>query len=273
MLPNDLALGGQLTEQAGWNQVSADWNRFLALQPSGCFIAELDGQSVGTVTTCVFGRVGWIGMLLVNKTCRRRGVGRALLNQALAYLEKQEVETVRLDATPQGEPLYNRLGFSVQYHLTRFAGTVESGFVAPAPCLLHIEHGERVVALDQTVIGYGRGPLLLRLVQEPNSRAFIQQRKEAIRGYACTRPGRLAAQVGPCVATSSSAGRILLAHSLNLYRGQPVFVDIPTEHQCAVETVTAFGLKPARVFTRMCRGAEAVEQLDHLWASSGPEKG
>ena len=82
MTAADLPLG--LCRAAGWNQIEADWRRFLDLQLDGCFVAELDGASVGTTTTCVFGRVAWVAMALVAEAVRGRGVGAALLGAALA---------------------------------------------------------------------------------------------------------------------------------------------------------------------------------------------
>ena len=66
----DLPLGLRLCGAAGWNQTEADWRRFLDLQPDGCFVAELDGASVGTTTTCVFSRVAWVAMALVAEAVR-----------------------------------------------------------------------------------------------------------------------------------------------------------------------------------------------------------
>ena len=179
MSKNDLPLGRQLTQQAGWNQTDADLHRFLWLQPRGCFVAELASRSVGTVTTCVFDRVGWIGMLLVNEASRRRGVGQALLHKAIEYLETQGVESMRLDATPQGQPLYEALGFTAQFRLTRFSGIVGRGLVGQASDPLRQEDWEQVVALDKMAVGYERRRLLIRLVQDPDSHAFIDRRDES----------------------------------------------------------------------------------------------
>ncbi len=269
----DLPLGRQLTQQAGWNQTDADLHRFLWLQPSGCFVAELASRSVGTVTTCVFDRVGWIGMLVVQEASRRRGVGRALLHKAIEYLETQGVQSMRLDATGQGQPLYETLGFTAQFRLTRFSGVVGHGRVGQASDPLRQEDWEQVVALDKMVVGYERRRLLIRLVQEPDSHAFIDRRGESIRGYVLTRAGRRAVHIGPCLAKNTTAGGDLMAHVLNRHRGQSVIVDTPNDNHLAAATLTSFGLEPARGFLRMCRGDLIVEQLDHLWAGSGPEKG
>ena len=59
MTPRDVPLGMRLKQQAGWNQTEVDWRRCLELQPDGCFVAEVEGVPVGTVTTCIFGSVAW----------------------------------------------------------------------------------------------------------------------------------------------------------------------------------------------------------------------
>src|SRR5258705_12655293 len=107
----DIPVGMRLKDQAGWNQLEADWRRLLDLQPDGCFVAELGGSPVGTVTTCRFGPVAWIAMMLVDVRFRRCGIGRALMSHALEDLDAHGVCTVRLDATPLGRPLYETLGF------------------------------------------------------------------------------------------------------------------------------------------------------------------
>src|SRR3981081_3729230 len=100
----DIPTGMQLQEHAGWNQLEADWRRLLDLQPDGCFLAELDGAPVGTVTTCRFGPVVWGAMMLVEERFRGRGIGRSLMVHALNDLDARGVRSVRLDATPLGRP-------------------------------------------------------------------------------------------------------------------------------------------------------------------------
>src|SRR5215216_3234927 len=120
MTAADVASGLRLKEQAGWNQLEADWRRLLDLQPDGCFVAEVDGAVVGTVTTCRFGPVGWVAMMLVDEALRGRGIGRALMVRALEDLDAHGVRSVRLDATPLGRPLYESLGFVAEATFARF---------------------------------------------------------------------------------------------------------------------------------------------------------
>ena len=81
---DDIAPALQLCRSAGWNQLHADWSRLIEYQPNGCFVAELDGRLVGTVTTTSYGtELAWIGMMLVHPEYRRRGIGTELMNAAM----------------------------------------------------------------------------------------------------------------------------------------------------------------------------------------------
>src|SRR4051794_19050706 len=111
MTPDDLAFGLRLSQPAGWNQTPGDWARMLDLGQGGCFVAEVEGVHAGTTGTCRFGPLAWVAMVLVEPALRGRGVGTALMRHALDWLDQQGVQTIRLDATPLGEPVYRKLGF------------------------------------------------------------------------------------------------------------------------------------------------------------------
>jgi GNAT superfamily N-acetyltransferase len=273
MTPADLASALRLSEQAGWNQTEADWRRFLDLQPDGCFVAERGGAVAGTTTTSIFGHVAWIAMVLVDEALRGRGIGSALLAHALEFLERRGVPSVRLDATPLGLPLYQRLGFVEQFQLARYEGTLPPSSsdvrnVAAVPA----EQWPTLAALDEQVTGADRRRLLLRLFGEQLHSVCVVRDEDRVRGFLAARPGRRAVQLGPCVA-SPEAGPLLLADSFRRYGGQYVYLDVPVSHAAATQLAQAQGLTVQRHLTRMCRGTPSRERDDWLWASAGPEKG
>src|ERR1044071_5228007 len=121
----DIPAAMQLKEAAGWNQTEADWHRLLRLEPDGCFGAIQDGRLVGTTTTTIHGELAWIGMVLVEQQERRQGIAAKLMNVALDYL-KDKVDTIKLDATSLGQPVYEKLGFEVESEVERWMGTTRS---------------------------------------------------------------------------------------------------------------------------------------------------
>lgn len=225
------------------------------------------------MTTCTFGEVAWLAMMLVEPDLRGRGIGTALMQHGLAYLERQGVRSVRLDATPFGRPLYEKLGFEPQFSLTRYDGllTPVGGSVAGVEPIPEDALPE-VLRLDRQITGTDREKLLRRLWAEDAGAMRMVYAGGRAMGYCGARPGSDALFLGPCIA-APEVGELLLADAAFRYAGRRVYLDIPADHQPATAFAERVGLTPRRQLLRMCRGEPVREQVECLWASSGPEKG
>jgi GNAT superfamily N-acetyltransferase len=269
----DIPLGMRLKEQSGWNQVEGDWRRLLALQPDGCFVAELDGVSVGTVTTCRFELVAWVAMMLVDKSFRSHGIGRALMCRALDDLDSAGIRTIRLDATPLGRPLYESLDFVAEATFARYVGVLPP---ADEPPRLNETRAPEVLGglttLDLHVTGTDRGRLLHRLADEYPDSLRVAFEEGEIAGFLLARPGSKARRIGPCIA-GERAGPLLLDDAQRMYAGEQVTIDSPIANAPAVALAESWGLRVSGLLTRMGRGLPVKEDLNRLWASAGPEKG
>jgi len=268
----DLPRGLELSRQAGWNQIESDWRRFLDLEPAGCFVAELEGTPVGTTTTCIFGTVAWIAMVLVDVEARQQGIGSALLRHALEFLDGKGVRTVRLDATAAGQRVYKKLGFVPEYPLARHEGVASSARTRCDTVPVTEALIPELVAFDHRMTGTPRAKLLTRLFQESPQAVRVLHKRNEIEGYITMREGANAVQIGPCVATPE-VGAALLGDALARCAGRRVFVDIACDNVNAVRLVESAGLTIQRSFTRMRRGEPVSDNVNALWAGSGPEKG
>ena len=279
MTEHDLPLGMRLKGEAGWNQTPADWRRFLAMEPEGCLVAELDGVTVGTAVVTAFEGVAWISMVLVEQEFRGRGVGKALMNRAVQVAEELGARTIRLDATPLGQPLYESLGFVPQYALTRYAGVAvpADATVLSAPQVLRVARSEdmpAILAVDSIATGTRRGKFLF-LLFAGDSAPFrvVEQPDGRLSSYLAARTGSDAVQLGPCIAHSEEIGTALLTDALSRYAGSRVYWDLPSSHFSAKQLAESSGLAPQRQLLRMCRGEGVNDDVPKLWASSGPELG
>jgi GNAT superfamily N-acetyltransferase len=268
----DIPLSMRLKEQAGWNQTEADWQRFLDLEPEGCFVAEFDSVPTGTLTTCTFGPVAWVAMVLVDQVFRGRGIAKKLLAHALEFLNRRGIETIRLDATPLGQPLYERLGFVEEYRLHRFEGILHAGRGGTHACPSESAMWHGLTELDREVTGTDRARFLCRLFAAHAQELRIVGPAENPQGYLAVRRGSRAVQIGPCIA-DADAGPVLLADAFHRYAGQRVYLDVPAMNQVAKELAHAHGLIIQRSFSRMCLGRPIAETVARIWASSGPEMG
>jgi ribosomal protein S18 acetylase RimI-like enzyme len=98
MTEGDLTFAAECTAAESWvsaNQLTLDG--FFSHEPGGCLVAELGGQKVGIVVATSYGGCGFIGELIVRSEARGQGIGGALLNRGVAYLQQRGVRTIYLD--------------------------------------------------------------------------------------------------------------------------------------------------------------------------------
>ncbi|MBK8884959.1 MAG: GNAT family N-acetyltransferase [Bacteroidales bacterium] len=138
MMPEDLDQALDLSVTEGWNQTMKDWRLLLDNPLNVCIVAEKDNRVAGTATALNHGnRVAWIGMVLVDKLLRGQGAGKMLLESIIERLN--DVPSVKLDATPAGEPLYRKLGFADEYKIFRMTCIIISSnrkIFQPMACYL-----------------------------------------------------------------------------------------------------------------------------------------
>ena len=84
---------------------------FLATPGLACFVALVAGETFATVLTLRVGETVGIWNMATLPTRQRQGVGRAVLGHALRHHANTGASLFYLLATPEGLPLYNRIGF------------------------------------------------------------------------------------------------------------------------------------------------------------------
>jgi predicted N-acetyltransferase YhbS len=281
----DIPAAMRLKESAGWNQTGADWLRLLRLEPRGCFAAVVDGRLVGTATTTAYGReLAWVGMVLVDPEFRRRGIASRLMRAALSHLDGEGVETVKLDATPDGRHVYERFGFEDELTVERWAGRgaapaeaagAESGVESASPSALDATRLAEILELDRAAFGANRARLVESLIAQGLVSALVKNsRGGGARGYALARAGALADYVGPLVASDSETAALLLDDVLARLAGRPVYVDVNTRFDSAARALAERGFRKQRDLVRMRRGAKSgAGTSDKVFAIAGPEVG
>lgn len=272
MTPADISAGMRLKDIAGWNQTKEDWQHFLHLNPGGCFVTEWLGQVVGTVTTIIYEDcLAWVGMVLVDPRFRGKGIGTALLLKAIGYLDAKGVPCVKLDATPQGKPIYAGIGFQAEREIERWVLTRQAG---TGLVCNDAEDVESVLATDREVFGADRSALLRLIAGAAPELLIVKRQGHTLVGYALGRRGSQADHVGPWVARNAPAARAVLEDFLLRSRREVIFVDVVKDSPWAPSLLLAQGFRFSRSLTRMYRGENARGgRPDLLCAILGPEFG
>lgn len=278
LTPADFALGMELKAEAGWNQLDSDWQRAYDLEPAGGFVGLCDGTPAATLTTAVFGRVAWIAMVLTRAEFRGRGLATALLKHSLAWLESRGVESVRLDATALGRPVYEKLGFTVDGEITRYRGTPSLQTMTlfnPDLRIRPLDTNDlpQAAQIDLEATANDRTRLLQLIHRDWPAACFVAERDHGGVGFGMARRGSRATQIGPIVATDPEAGAALLAHSFRRVATSEIYLDVPHANHAARDLASTAGLTAERDFFRMTRGKRVDEKNERVWANYGPEKG
>ena len=275
MRPGDIAAGMRLKSIAGWNQTDRDWKLFLDVNSDGCFVAVCAGGVVGTVTTIIYeNRIAWIGMMLVDPAYRRRGIATRLINHAVAWLGPDI--TVKLDATPLGKTVYDRLGFVEEYTLCRIsADSVATDTVHPTGISpVSSADLEALISLDRTAFGAGRSTVLESLFRNSSGLAWKCSRDGLLTGYCMGRPGTDFRQIGPVIAAGTDDAVGLALTALNGIAGQAAVIDAPAGRDDFLRRLYSCGFVEQRRLIRMYRGNnDNPGKPDMVFAIAGPELG
>jgi len=260
----DLETAVALSSLAGWNQTVQDWSMLMKLAPEGCFGIECDGRLVSTTTLLCYGqRLAWIGMVLTNPEYRGRGFARRLLTHALDYADSLAIETIKLDATDQGRPLYQSFGFQEEQAVERWSrpGVSESHAFRNSS-----QFKDYLRDLDLEAFGADRSIMLGELAK----RSEVQVESKA---YLFTRAGRTTAYLGPCVARDPFVAGVLITKAVNALPRVSLFWDLLPSNRDAVGLAAELGFTRQRVLTRMARGKPLRGRDDMIYAIAGFELG
>ena len=246
--PEDLARLGPVYEQSGFGARLAGVVGFAKARLDGeVMVAEAGGGLAGVAAGAVVGASGWVGGVAVAPAHRRAGLGGALTEAIVDFLEAAGVATVLLHATALGRPVYERLGFVAETAYLTLAGpTLPRAARQPPVRAGRAADLEAVVALDLAATGEDRRRLLAALWP---AGGLVAGDGEPL-GYHLPSPWRPG---GAIVAADPGAGLALL-DAVRAGPGDEVAVSVPAANPAAVGFLEAAGFSERYRTVRMHRG-------------------
>lgn len=205
----------RLSQEVNWPHRAEDWA--LTLSASDGVVAVRAGAVVGTALCSGFGPVATLNMIIVAAAQRGHGLGRALMEQVIALAGAREL---RLVATADGLPLYEKLGFTAESRIAQYQGVakaptgdrrVSTGDAADIP---------RLAQMDEAASGLSRTTLL----------AAIAEAGEVLvadHGFAMLRDFGRGKVLGPVVAQDTAIARALLTEAAHRCDGTFLRIDLP----------------------------------------------
>src|SRR5918994_7967158 len=191
MTPGHLEGAVELSRQVNWPHRREDWE--LAQSVSQGIVALEEERVVATILMTPYGDdAAAINMVIVDAAMRGRGLGRRMMEEALA---KAGGRTCYLTATREGLPLYRSLGFVVTGEVVQHQGQVS--YVDAPYDVFWSKSGDHacLVALDHVAYGHERSALM-RLLRERAKFAVIRE-ENAVQAFAAIREFGRGLVIGP----------------------------------------------------------------------------
>jgi len=233
------------------------------------------GTPAGVVVSLIYPDYAYVGPLGVHPDFQHLGIGFALMEHVLKWLEQQKVTRVALDASPMGQLIYERLGFVACDQVNIFQRQSRAAaFQLPADVQrLSLQDLDMVTAVDKQVFGTDRSKLLGALLDEYPQRAyFLQDGQGNINGYLIAQEK----SIGPWMAQKKADAELLLkaALSLSFSSNRPISVIIPEENVEATALLQRFGFESVRVLRHMLRGSKTpAGQRENVYGQTSPSLG
>lgn len=244
-----------------WSSYAGWIHAHLAHDPEGCFVAEVDGERAGMVTSTAFGNTGWIGNLIVTPPFRRRGIGARLMEHARARLCDAGLRTVRIDADPPGMGIYKRMGFVERHASLRFWSRDARARAHPAVRPMTTGDLPRVAAFDRTRFGDDRARFLDLLAGMCARALVLYDDGDDLHGFTFVIPTQDGAQLGPTVARDVAAARALVEHGAYAADAPALVTGIPETNTAGCALLRELGFTEGSPSRRMVWGdASAVTE-------------
>ena len=247
--PDDLARLGPLYERSGFGPRLAGVVGFARARLDGeVVLAEAGGELVGVAAGAVFAGTGWVGGVAVVPGHRRAGLGGALTEAIVQFLQARGVATVLLHATALGRPVYERLGFVPETAYLTLSGPTQPRAAVDPPLRPGRQADlEAVLALDLAATGEDRRRLLTALWP---TGSLVAAGNDRLLGYHLASPWRPG---GAVVAADPGAGLALL-DAVRAGPGDEVGISVPAANTPAVRSLEAAGFAERYRTVRMHRG-------------------
>lgn len=266
----DLPAIAQLREAVGW--AAHEWALRLAIEPDNArFFVVVDDAGVvaATGSGVAYGRIGFVGNMIVAEGHRRRGIGAAVLRAVIGHLEAAGCTRLELYATEQGRPLYARHGFEFIAPGSHARLPRNVPLQPPTDVTVTIggpEDLDELTAFDQARFGGPRRAILETVLGDRAFPALIARRNGRIAGYGWLRVD--GERIGPWVADDPGVASAILDEAFrHVPRASELTANVPMSNDVGLAWLRSLGVEPDPWDGRMARGAPLPRREDTLYGN------
>lgn len=261
----DLPRIAELREEVGWSV--HDWALRAVLEPphARCLVAvDRHEIVVGVGSGISYGRLGFVGNMIVDVEQRRRGIGAAILRAVIEFLEGRGTTRMELYATAEGRPLYARHGFELTGPSAMVR--VPRGIARDNDSITLVEAGPSagadLVSYDAPRFGGDRSAVLRRTLNDPDRPLIVARQDAEIVGYGWVRPD--GERIGPLVADTPEIAAAIIGEAFErMPRADELTLNLPAGNRSGA----VLGAEVEPWDGHMARGPQVTRRDDTIYGN------
>lgn len=269
----DIDFAVRLTDTMKWDLIEEDFKFMIELEPEGCFVLLSDSKKVGLVTNINYGKVGWMGNVIISEDYRGRGGGALLIRHSINYLTNKHVKTIGLYSVIEKIPLYKKHDFVYDSEFIVLEG---KGFSQMNKVYIKEamrEDVEGILELDRLCFGASRSKVLAPILGRSENLCYTYTEKGKIVGYVIGKIYEGFVEVGPLVCRNgrTDVAIDLLKKLLKNLVDFRVSICIKEKASEVINILLRFGFSEAFRVVRMFYGEPDFE--DCIYVAESLERG
>lgn len=237
MTPQDIPFAIGITDKEGWGYTEEDFQRLIDFEPEGCFVAYDDDERIGMLTTTSYGRLGWIGNVVVRSDRRQERIGADIVEHAVRYLRGKSTDIIGLYSYLDSIPFYERIGFLQSFRVSRFSAIARSSQGRKTRTVIS-DILPRIAEFDQRFFPGDRSRVIQRMMENFPHLVFYVEEGEIL-GYIVGFCSPKACEIGPwvCDPDRPDLAKDLLIDCLTALENTDSSIAVPNENKSALEIV------------------------------------
>lgn len=219
-----------LSASVGWDYDEGEVGTLLSSSYKMFGHKNRDGKLVSSAAIIPYDhKLAWIGMVIVHNSYRSLGLGKDVMKKCI---ECARDRSILLIATAEGQPLYEKLGFTVvdsvhKYLCEKYAPpklAIKSDISIEA---FKEEQLVDVIELDGAAFGEKRSIFLRNRIQQSHQCLVVKDENSRIIGFGLSVLGPVNLVLGPIVAPNTRIAELIIDRLACDHKGK-LRVDVPS---------------------------------------------
>lgn len=225
----------------GWQDITIPFKSFLESDRCNPVKLLLNEKMLGVGTTISHSDTVWLATIVVHNQYRGKGLGTKITEHLINIAKSSGTETIYLDATDLGFPIYKKLGFEAETYYSHYKGHILGNEKAENIISYTSNYCDQVLELDHLISGENRSTLLSENMAD--CKLYVENGILYGAYFPSLRDGLI-------IANSERAGVELMKYRLQ----EKDFAIFPVENRVAVNICSLNGFQQYRKSTRMRLG-------------------